>query len=93
MAKKTSLKVDAMKAAKAKLISDADFNLWFGAILEELCAYEQGFRKVDEYCQGIRAAGSFMMHSLAEVDGGAEMLGRLAAKHYGFGKHKKGDQE
>lgn len=64
-----------------RLIANKDFTCWLGQILDEFCAFEQGFGQVDEFRQGIRAAGSFMMDSLKAGAGAPQMLGKLFADH------------
>lgn len=66
-----------------RLCENADFKLWFAGILDELCAFEQGFGCHDEFAQGKRAAGSFMVASLARGgNAAAKMMSEIYEEHF-----------
>ena len=65
----------------SRLSVNTDFAEFIGDALEEFCAFGQSYSKVDEFRQGVRAAGAWIINRLAEVKDGRDMLARLYAKH------------
>lgn len=85
-------KRNAKKAYLARLCENKDFALWFYGILEDLCAFEHGLGRFDDFAQGKRAAGSYMIDSLhAAGDSAVKMMAAIYTKH--FGKHNHENKE
>lgn len=91
MAAKTDRKRNGYGDVVARLVENVDFQSWLSVVLEEFCAFEHGYGQVDDFRQGIRAAGSWIMASLGDCDRSADMLANLYRKH--FGKHGNKTQE
>lgn len=67
----------------ASLCTTAHFVKWLGNVLEELCALDQGYGCHDDFAQGKRAAGAFIINSLSIAgDPFVEAMTKISSEHY-----------
>ena len=66
----------------SRLVANGDFREWLYGVLDQFCAFDQGLDRVDEFHQGIRAAGSFIMQGLRNGDGAGKMLGEFYERQF-----------